>query len=103
MQRLAEENQRMKQQLAELEAMQRMTLEQAATARAAPGAQAIATTDPEAATPAPALPGWQRWMNWRHWKSWNLLLAASVLLLAFATGGWLVDWGVRRRHGGYRI
>ena len=28
---------------------------------------------------------------------------ASILLLAFSAGGWLVDWGVRRRHGGFRI
>jgi hypothetical protein len=26
-----------------------------------------------------------------------------VLLLTFALGGWLVDWGVRRRHGGFRV
>jgi len=99
MQRLAEENQRMKQQLAELEAMQRMALEQAATPHAAASA---APANPTATRPTPP-PDSPPWHHWQSWTSWNLLLAASVLLLAFSAGGWLVDWGVRRRHGGYRI
>lgn len=99
MQRLAEENQRMKQQLAELEAMQRMALEQAATPHAAASA---APANPTATRPTPP-PDSPPWHHWQSWTSWNLLLTASVLLLAFSAGGWLVDWGVRRRHGGYRI
>jgi hypothetical protein len=27
----------------------------------------------------------------------------SILLLAFAAGGYAVDWESRRRHGGFRI
>jgi hypothetical protein len=38
-----------------------------------------------------------------RWEDWHLILVASVLLLAFAAGGWLVDWGIRRRHGGFRV
>lgn len=96
MQALAEENQRLKQQVAELEAMQRMARERASTAAAAPAATAPAPeTAQNAPAPVPELLG--------RWETWQMLLLASVLLLAFGAGGWLVDWGIRRRHGGFRV
>ena len=94
MQLLAEENQRLKQEVAELEAMQRMSLEQQRRVNEE-AAAAPATAPPGAATPRDLAP--------TRWESWHLVLVASVLLLAFSTGGWLVDWSIRRRHGGFRI
>lgn len=38
-----------------------------------------------------------------EWKAWQLMLLFFVLLLAFAAGGYVVDWEVRRRHGGFRV
>lgn len=37
------------------------------------------------------------------WTPWQWLLLGSILLLAFAAGGYAVDWESRRRHGGFRI
>lgn len=37
------------------------------------------------------------------WTPWQWLLFGSILLLAFAAGGYAVDWEARRRHGGFRI
>ena len=96
MQSLAEENQRLKQQVAELEAVQRMAVE----APAAPEApDAPASVNPQGNAPT-FLAGM---LAPDGWNPWHLLLLASVLLLAFAVGGWLVDWDVRRRHGGFRV
>jgi len=39
----------------------------------------------------------------RSWTGWQWLLFASILLLAFAAGGYAVDWDSRRRHGGFRV
>lgn len=39
----------------------------------------------------------------RTWTPWQWLLFGSILLLAFAAGGYAVDWESRRRHGGFRI
>lgn len=39
----------------------------------------------------------------RFWTPWQWLLFASIVLLAFAAGGYVVDWESRRRHGGFRI
>lgn len=39
----------------------------------------------------------------RIWTPWQWLLFGSILLLAFAAGGYVVDWESRRRHGGFRI
>lgn len=96
MQSLAEENQRLKQQIAELEAVQRMSLEQVAAARAQ---AATAVTSPPEPRPAPAADI----VALGRWQTWHLVLVASILLLAFSAGGWLVDWGIRRRHGGFRV
>lgn len=39
----------------------------------------------------------------RTWTPWQWLLFGSILLLAFAAGGYAVDWQSRRRHGGFRV
>ena len=39
----------------------------------------------------------------RTWTPWQWLMFGSILLLAFAAGGYAVDWESRRRHGGFRI
>ena len=39
----------------------------------------------------------------RTWTQWQWLLFGSILLLAFAAGGYAVDWESRRRHGGFRV
>lgn len=37
------------------------------------------------------------------WQLWEIMLLVFGLLLAFAVGGYVVDWEVRRRHGGFRV
>jgi hypothetical protein len=39
----------------------------------------------------------------RTWTPWQWLLFGSILLLAFAAGGYTMDWESRRRHGGFRV
>jgi SH3 domain protein len=39
----------------------------------------------------------------RTWTPWQWLMFGSILLLAFAAGGYAVDWESRRRHGGFRV
>lgn len=38
-----------------------------------------------------------------RWQLWEIMLLVFGLLLAFAVGGYVVDWEVRRRHGGFRV
>lgn len=38
-----------------------------------------------------------------RWQIWQVMLLLFGLLLAFAAGGYVVDWEVRRRHGGFRV
>ena len=97
MQLLAQENQRLKQQLAELEAVLRM--EQERTATASPSGEQANNSE----LPVAALGIDGEFVSVQRLKYWQLILLASVLLLAFSLGGWLVDWGIRRRHGGFRV
>jgi cell division septum initiation protein DivIVA len=94
---LAEENQRLKQQNAELEAVLRMTEERKSSPPAANNAVASTLPAQHAFGSAHTV------IDVTMLKRWHLILLASVLLLTFALGGWLVDWGVRRRHGGFRV
>lgn len=38
-----------------------------------------------------------------EWQLWEVMLLFFGLLLAFAVGAYVVDWEVRRRHGGFRV
>jgi len=99
MQGLAEQNQKLKQRIAELEAVQAMAAEQP-------------PATPPRADPAPAIPAPRPatmvssdnpYAPILAWPRWIWLLLGSVALLALALGAYLVDWSTRRRHGGFRI
>jgi SH3 domain protein len=96
LQTLAEENQKLKQRVAELEAVQAMAIE-----RAPP------RTSSNADGHAPAARGeagfFSRYTAILHWPAWSQILLLCAIVLAFAAGGFLVDWDVRRRHGGFRV
>ena len=104
LQRLAEENQRLKQDLAELEAVRMMASEAAQTTPSAeprPDTSPPATSKPtismQVTSSTDHYTGILRWAPWQ----WGLL--AANLVLAFALGAFLIDWKTRRRHGGFRI
>ena len=46
---------------------------------------------------------WARYTAITQWELWEIMLLFFGLLLAFALGGYVVDWEVRRRHGGFRV
>ncbi len=46
---------------------------------------------------------WARYTAITRWELWEIMLLFFGLLLAFALGGYVVDWEVRRRHGGFRV
>ncbi len=101
MQTLAEENQRLKQQVAELEAMQVMAVEQAQAAESA--LKLVQDKNPELAPAATTEAAEDEGLKITRLKYWQQLLLGSILMFAFALGGWLVDLSVRHRHGGHRL
>jgi SH3 domain protein len=101
MQNLAEENQRLKQQVAELEAVQFMAVERVQAAENE-RKQAVEMNTVGLAENYQNAPG-DNSLHITNLQIWQQLLLGSILLLAFAIGGWLVDLSVRKRHGGYRI
>lgn len=90
-----EENRRMKMHIAELE-----TRLKAATSESGEPAvvyvEREATSDDEATLLS-------RYTAITGWQLWQIMLLFFGLLLAFAAGGYVVDWEVRRRHGGFRV
>ena len=94
MQRLAEENQRVRQRLAEAEAAAAMALEQVERAPPEPPPRQSETTRGGYAHYLLAV---------RDWSHWEWLALGSALLLVFGLGAWISDMGVRRRHGGFRV
>lgn len=103
MQLLAEENQRLKQQVAEFEAVSRMAQERTFDQLASNEANATALPASMMTSKVDDGDTGNDVIKLSRLKQWHLILLASVLLLAFSIGGWLVDWGIRRRHGGFRI
>mgnify|MGYP006928264308 CR=1 FL=1 len=99
MQLLAEENQRLKQQNAELDAVLRMEQERKSAAISTSPSAMPATAQAETMS----IDMGNEIIDMTMLKHWQLILLASVLLLAFALGAWLVDWRMRRRHGGFRV
>ena len=45
----------------------------------------------------------ERYTAIKDWQLWQIMLLFFSLLLAFAAGGYVVDWEMRRRHGGFRV
>ncbi len=109
-QRLAEENRGLKQEIAILEANQELV------ATAGEDLEALPARDPtlvledrlpdersESASSEGTVSGQPNLLGFVRWQPWQWMLLASALLLSFGAGGWLVDYRVRRRHGGFRI
>lgn len=97
MQSLAEENQKLKQRVAELEAVQAMVIERSPEPQESPTADSNASSEHENSG------GFSRYLAFLNWPVWKKLLLLFGMLLVFAIGGFLVDWDVRRRHGGFRV
>ena len=95
LQRVAEENQRLRQQLAESDAAAEMALERLQQVAAEPVV--------EPALPVVAVTYDHYLLALRDWTPWQWLIVASTLLLFFSLGLWSADTGVRRRHGGFRL
>ena len=94
---LAQENQQLKIHIADLEALQIAS----AISAAELGANEKQATEIEEG-------GEGIWRGpiideARTWTRWRWLLLGMILLLAFAAGGFAVDWRSRRRHGGFRL
>jgi SH3 domain protein len=91
----SEENQRLNTRLVELETK----LE---AAESDPGKKPVAMVKPNSShdDDASLL---SRYTAITESQLWQIMLLFFGLLLAFAVGGYLVDWEVRRRHGGFRV
>ncbi len=94
---LAEVNQQLKIRIADLQAIHNASAKSAAESEVT-----------EKGTAANEEGGKSIWhgpisIEARTWTPWQWLLFGSILLLAFAAGGYAVDWESRRRHGGFRI
>lgn len=98
LQDLADENQRMQGEIARLESARTAAANELAAAREQMNREnekeAVRVDEPRSSG---------RFASSAPWSLWQWLLFASILLLAFAAGGYLVDWETRRRHGGFRI
>ena len=99
MQHLAEENQELKQQLAALESSTLQDQSGAESVSITPMAGRHGEPVPTISWPNSANP----FASIINWHPWQWMLLGSTLLLAFGIGGYLVDYSVRRRHGGFRV
>ena len=90
-----EENQRLKKRIDELES--KVT---AATSDSGERPVVIIQRNPSSDEDASLL---SRYTAITKWQLWQIMLLFFGLLLAFAVGGYVVDWEVRRRHGGFRV
>ena len=87
MQHLAEENQILKQELESAKAI-------AATAQSIEEVIITAGFESDLAIPSNTDPSLTLW----HWIAVFVLMA-----LSFGFGAYVVDWSMRRRHGGFRV
>lgn len=102
---LAEKNQQLERQLAELDAARAAAETQAAEANRRAAERTVAPAPPPEPARQPESSDADKSVlgAWRPWGLWHWLAFVSFLALAFALGGWAVDWNSRRRHGGFRI
>lgn len=87
MQRLAKENQILKQELDSTKAI-------AATAQSIQEVIVTPGTDSQLTMPSSSRPSLTLW----HW-----IVVFVLMALSFGLGAYLVDWSMRRRHGGFRV
>ncbi|MDH3412585.1 MAG: hypothetical protein OEM98_08875, partial [Gammaproteobacteria bacterium] len=91
----SEENRRLNKRVTELEANLKAVASETGEAPAV-----VFVRDP---SPNDDASLFYRYTAITHWAIWQVMLLFFGLLLAFAVGGYLVDWEVRRRHGGFRV
>ncbi len=91
----SEENQRLKKRIDELEAKLETTVSDSGETPVV-----MVKRDSSHEDDASLL---SRYTAITKWQLWQVMLLLFGLLLAFAVGGYLVDWEVRRRHGGFRV
>jgi cytochrome c-type biogenesis protein CcmH/NrfG len=89
---LSKENQQLKARVSDLQVMQAATEKSMAESEAKLGERSL-----ESMLQGPAH------NEVLSWTPWQWLMFGSILLLAFAAGGYVVDWESRRRHGGFRV
>ncbi len=94
---LAEVNQQLKIRIADLQAIQIASANSAAESAVTEKGTAEKNEGGESIWHGPVS------NEARTWSPWQWLLFGSILLLAFAAGGYAVDWESRRRHGGFRV
>jgi SH3 domain protein len=92
LEKLEDENQQLRTRITDLQAIQSAS-EKSLAASAEKAREA--STGSVLQAPASA--------EMRFWTPWQWLLLGSIVLLAFAAGGYVVDWESRRRHGGFRV
>ncbi|HSS65301.1 MAG TPA: hypothetical protein VLS27_12775, partial [Gammaproteobacteria bacterium] len=93
--RATEENRRLKKRVDDLEAKL-----MAAVSDSGERPAVIVERNPSSNEDASLL---SRYTAITTWQLWQVMLLFFGLLLAFAVGGYVVDWEVRRRHGGFRV
>jgi SH3 domain protein len=99
---LAKANQQLEVRIADLQAMQIATAESAAEASVT-GKTLTEMTAAEKEESGKSIWHGPVSNEARTWTQWQWLMFGSILLLAFAAGGYAVDWESRRRHGGFRV
>ena len=92
LEKLTGENQQLRARVADLQAQQ-----SASQKSLAASAEKMREASAGSIVTAPAS------AEMRSWTLWQWLLLGSIVLLAFAAGGYVVDWESRRRHGGFRV
>ena len=92
LEKLTGENQQLRARVTDLQAQQSASQKSLAVS-----AEKLREASAGSIVPAPAS------VEMRSWTLWQWLLLGSILLLAFAAGGYVVDWESRRRHGGFRV